>query len=115
METILWTQNETPDAKETFVIDRNISAYEGNALQDEAFAYLLATRKHKSKFFAEGIKIMQEKHPDLHLSENLQCYQSSKGRNNRNTPKDMNGKRDFRENSPKRVIKKHSKKHKNMD
>ena len=79
METILWTQNETPDAKETFVIDGNISAYEGSVLQDEAFARLLAAREHKSKFFAEGIKIMQEKHPDLHLSENLQCYQSSKG------------------------------------
>lgn len=79
MGTILWTQNETPDTKETFVIDGIVSAYEGNDLQDKAFAFLLAARKRKAKLFADEIKIMQEKYPDLYLSENLQCYQSSGG------------------------------------
>lgn len=79
METILWTQNEDPDMKETFIIDGIISTYEGTALQDKAFAFLLTVRKQRNEFFAKKIKILKERNPELRLSEDLQCYRSSQG------------------------------------
>ena len=78
MTTILWTQNETPNEKETFIINGVVSTYEGSPLQDKAFALLLAARKRKGRFSLNNVN-MKKMYPDSDFSENLQCYQSSKG------------------------------------
>lgn len=78
MVTILWTQNESPNKKETFIINGVVSTYEGSPVQDKAFALLLDVRKQKGCFSLNSVNI-KKMFPDLDFSENLQCYQSSKG------------------------------------
>lgn len=78
MVTILWTQNETPNEKETFIINGVVSTYDGSPVQDKAFALLLDARKRKCGLSLKNVNMKKMFH-DLDFSENLQCYQSSKG------------------------------------
>lgn len=57
MATILWTQNEAPNEKETFIINGVVSTYEGSPVQDKAFALLLDARKRKGRFSLNNVNM----------------------------------------------------------
>lgn len=90
METFgnyMWVQNESANSKDTFIINGNISQYEGNDEQDKAFGKMQKIRElaQRRAVFASGFKnFVKEisnykvKNPDRNISDSFQCYQDKK-------------------------------------
>lgn len=109
METFgnyMWVQNESANSKDTFIINGNVSQYEGNSEQDKIFGRMqkmreLARRKMRFGFhfknFCKDILIYKDEHSEKIISDGFQCYQFQDGENKRtlilscHTNKDENG------------------------